>query len=140
MNAHPLAQLARTHLSGSTRIRHVPAVPADLFHEAVARYGAGIDHLAGEMPLALLTVNLNAQAQRARDYSANYIVTDRRLFGRAEAGSIPRHFVDVPYAYVTGAPSKPSAMALLTRGRADLEARVASLIGPTNLAMFYPSV
>jgi hypothetical protein len=33
-----------------------------------------------------------------------------------------------------------SPQELLTRGRADLEARVASLIGPTNLAMFYPSV
>src|SRR3954453_6460147 len=97
VNVH---QLARTHLSGSTAIRHVPAVPAGEFHEAVARYGGGLDHQAGEVPLALVKAKLDAQSAKARDYSAMYVVTDRRLFGRVEASNIPRHLVEVPYAYV----------------------------------------
>jgi len=104
-------QLARTYLSGSTAIRHVPNVPASEFHEAVARYGGGIDHVAGEVPLALVKAKLDAQAARARDYSATYVVTDRRLFGRVEASNIPRHLVEVPYAYVSGVPAKPGALA-----------------------------
>ncbi len=111
VNAHPMAQLARVHLSGSTAIRHVPAVPAGDFHEAVARYGAGIDHAAGEVPLALVKAKLDAQAAKARDYSAMYVVTDRRLFGRVEASNIARHQVEVPYAYVSGAPAKPGGLA-----------------------------
>jgi hypothetical protein len=109
MISHPILQLARIHLTGS-RIRHVPAVAAGDFHEAVARYGAGIDHPAGEVPLALITMKLDQRAA-AKGYSLNYVVTDRRLFGRVEASNVPLVFTEVPYAYVSGVPAKPGGLA-----------------------------
>jgi hypothetical protein len=88
----------------------VPAVPAGDFHEAVARHGGGIDHAGGETPLAMLKTKFDSQG-KARGYSAHYIVTDRRLFGRVEAGNAPRTFTEVPFAYLTGVPPKLGAMA-----------------------------
>src|SRR4051794_4585274 len=109
VNAHPVAHLVRMHLTGSTVI-HVPMVFAIDFHEAVARYGAGIDHVAGETPLALIRSKLDSRAT-ARGYTASYVVTDRRLFGRVEAANTPRLFTEVPYAMVAAPPVKPGAMA-----------------------------
>jgi hypothetical protein len=90
--------MARAHLNGS-RIRHVPQIASGEFHDAVARYGAGIDHASGETPIALIKSNPNKEAA-ARGYGAAYIVTDRRLFGRIEMGNVPRTFTEVPYSQV----------------------------------------
>jgi hypothetical protein len=90
--------MAHAHLNGS-RIRLVPRVPPEDLHEAVARYGAGLDHAAGEMPIALIKFNASRE-QAARGYNANYIVTDRRLFGRIEFANVKRTFTEIPYALV----------------------------------------
>jgi hypothetical protein len=111
VNVHPIVQLARVHLPGSRAVMHVPGVPPAEFHGQVARYGAGLDHAAGEMPLALIKANLDSRAT-SRGYSAAYIVTDRRLFGRVHASNIPLLFTEVPYAYVTAPPPPPRGLAL----------------------------
>src|SRR3954466_8683373 len=111
MSGHPVAHLVRTQLGSSATIRPAVAVPPAEFHEVVARYGAGLDHAGGEVPLAVVRAKLDAAAARARDYSACYLVTDRRLFGGVEASNIPLQFVDVPYGYVTGVQGKPGALA-----------------------------
>lgn len=107
-NAHPIAQLVRAHLSGSSRTKLVPWVPASDFHEAVARHGSGVDHAAGEVPIALIKLNLDSRSA-ARGNNGNYIVTDRRLFGRAEVANSGRTFSDVPYAQVTGVAAPPGS-------------------------------
>lgn len=108
--AHPVAQLARVHLPGSRAVLHVPGVAPAEFHSQVARYGGGIDHAAGETPLALIKANLDSRAY-ARGYTAAYVVTDRRIFGRVHASNIPLLFTEVPYAYVSAPPAKPGGLA-----------------------------
>jgi hypothetical protein len=107
---HPVAQLARVHLTGSPRITHVPAVPASAFHEAVARYGAGPDYLAGELPIAMVS-NAPDKDMLARGYSVQYVVTDRRVFGRANASNIPLTSTDLPYAQIGPLPAAPGSLA-----------------------------
>ena len=75
-DAHPVAQLVRAHLTGSPVIRQVPAIQPAEYHEAVARYGSGVDHAAGEVPLAIVKDKFNSQ-QAAHGYHGQYLVTDR---------------------------------------------------------------
>src|SRR6185312_17050856 len=37
-----IVRVIRSRLVGSSRVRHVPAIPARALHEAVARYGSGL--------------------------------------------------------------------------------------------------
>jgi PAS domain S-box-containing protein len=113
VNAHPVAQLAQAHLTGSA-ITQVPMIFPAGIAEVVARYGAGIDHAAGETPLALIRANLDSRAT-ARGYGGGYVVTDRRVFGRMHASNVPLTFTELPYAHIMMPPEKKGSFALSLR-------------------------
>ena len=98
-----IVRVIHGRLVGSSRVRHMPGIPARALHEAVARYGSGLDYAGGEVPIALVG---NGWAS-LRGYRAGYVVTDRRVFGRVEgANNMPSTFTDVPFARVVGVPRK----------------------------------
>src|SRR5215475_3594226 len=107
---HPIAQLARTHLTGSSRIHHVPTISTADFHAAVARFGAGLDHVGGEAPIAMVKIVPDRQ-QASRGIFVDYVVTDRRIFGRAHMSDTANTFANVPYAHLGPLPSRPGSLA-----------------------------
>jgi len=88
----------------------MPGVPAEALHEAIARYGSGLDHGGGEVPLALVKAPVRGRAL-GLGHSASYVVTDRRLFGRVEVGNVQRTFTEVPYADVATVADRPGRLA-----------------------------
>jgi hypothetical protein len=88
----PVASLVHQHLRDSDVLR-APIHPAQL-HAVASRIGIGLDHLAGELPLALLSATMPAP------YVIDYLVTDRRVIGRAWASDVADTIVDFPLAWV----------------------------------------
>jgi hypothetical protein len=107
---HPIVHLARAHLTGSSRIRHVPMISAADFHVAVARFGGGLDHVGGEAPIAMVKIVPDRQ-QTSRGIFVDYVVTDRRIFGRAHMSDTANTFADVPYAQLGPLPAAPGSLA-----------------------------
>ena len=113
VHPHPVVHLARTHLTGSSRIAlitHVPGVAPGDFHEAVARHGAGLDHPGGETPLALIKLVVSRQGAD-RGYNGTYIVSDRRIFGRVQSAGSGLNFTNVEYGQLTGPAVKSGGLA-----------------------------
>ena len=102
-------RLLRTHLGGSSRVRLMPEAPVGELREAVARYGSGLDHAGGEVPLGLVKARLGVRA-RALGHCASYVVTDRRVLGRVELGNVQRTFTEVPYADVVAVAGRPGRL------------------------------
>jgi hypothetical protein len=85
--------------------RAVNVAPDDM-HEAVARYGVGLDHDAGEQPLAMVHLELSGRGEDMGHY-ASYVLTDRRMLGRVNTSDVKLTFSNIPYDAVTGARFEP---------------------------------
>ncbi|MGZ3452970.1 MAG: hypothetical protein ACXWUG_05425 [Polyangiales bacterium] len=88
---HPMQQVIGELRGSETRF---PPLPAQTFHEAVSRYGIGLDHLGGEIPLAFLSGEL------PKPYTMSFVATDRRILGRVWASDVSDTTSDIPYAWL----------------------------------------
>lgn len=88
---HPMQQVISGLRGSGARF---PPLSAQTFHEAVSRYGLGLDHLGGEIPLAFLPRELPTP------YTLTYLVTDRRIVGRVWASNVNDTVADIPYAWL----------------------------------------